>query len=460
MKRPRFWLRWFALFVILLVLGQYVAFTRLAPAYILRALERALGGSLTIGQARLSPPLIMTLSDVRMANNTPESALTIRKIVVRVRGVSLVSKTLWVESLEIEQPILRISRTDAGTVLWPSMPSSQGEAAPPLSWRIQVNSLKVNDGVVEAIDARPDTQFHGLLDHLSFIVGPVSLPPGDLQTSFAIRGEFVGHAGYAAPLFCSGWTDLAARDLQASCQLEPLALATFEPYLHGRAELRVYAATVTSTSQWVAKANDLKSRTQLELGHLTEGDLSIHGRNIIDVKRLGGTGEPRLSGELMLTGPLDTPHEWEGAFVPGDDRTQALIGKLIERGVQIVKIPLGTTKIGVRIAPASKEAMINIEAASREVQEALELLTEPQPVEAPPAPAEPAAPVLLSPEAAPVVPVVPPTQESSAATPESPPASPAAPFTALDAGAPAPSSPSPAPQPEPAAPAVPAPSAQ
>src|SRR3989338_3424019 len=144
MKRPRFWLRWLALFVILLVLGQYVALTRFAPAYVLRALERALGGSLVIGHAQLSLPLTVTLSDVRLANNTPESALTARKIVARVRGVSLASTTLWVESLEIEQPSLRITRTDAGTVLWPSMPSSQGEAALPSSWRIQVHSLKMN----------------------------------------------------------------------------------------------------------------------------------------------------------------------------------------------------------------------------------------------------------------------------------------------------------------------------
>jgi hypothetical protein len=215
--------------------------------------------------------------------------------------------------------------------------------------------------------------------------------------SFAVRGELVGHSGEAAPVYCSGWVALPAKDLQASCQLEPLALAAFEPYYQqGNVKVRVYNATLKSTSQWLVDSNAFDGRVQMELGNLTEGDVSVHGRTVVDVKKLAAGEAPRLSAELKITGPLDNPTAWRSDFVPGDTVAQQLVRPLLDRGIEMINIPLGERKISVSITPASQATMSSIEEASKQVQQDLEILATPA--------AEPAAPVTAPTEGTPSAP--------------------------------------------------------
>ena len=443
MKRPNFWLRGLLLVSALVMAAQYAALAWLAPHYILRMLEHALGGQLIATEAWWTFPSTMTLTDLRLAQNTPEASVSVQRVVMRLRWISLAQRTLEFDTVEVERPLVRIKRTQARTFVWPtlSVPAQPQPSLLPATgahrslWRVRVNSVKVDDGTMEFIDEHPAVPFHGLLDHISFIIGPITIPQEEAQVSFAIRGELVGDAGHAAPAYCSGWVAPARQDLEASCQLEPIALAAFEPYYHGPAELRVYTTTLRSTSQWSSRANDLKSRIQLELGQLSEGDLSVRGRTILDVKKLtAGQLQPRLGGELTLTGPLNTPSAWHAAFVPGDDPVQQLIARLLDRGVELIKIPFFGGKVHIALNSASKAVMTDIEAASREVQEALEILVfpaaepAPKPTEAveavpssepPPMPtngkgivptpsAEPTAPgTSLAPEALPEAPVIP-----------------------------------------------------
>ncbi|MBI4342476.1 MAG: DUF748 domain-containing protein [Candidatus Omnitrophica bacterium] len=387
MKRPNTLLRILVVCCLLLIAAQYAALTWLAPHYVMRLMEHALGGQLVAAKAWWSFPSTMTLTGVRLARNTPGAAISMQRAVMRLRGVSIARRALEFEEVEIERPLVRMTRTKAGTVVWPEMrwsmtpqptllPASGLERA---AWGVVIHSLKVDDGTVEFLDEHPVVPFHGLLDHISFVVGPITMPQErGAQVSFAVRGEVAGHSGHAAPAYCSGWLGLASQDVEASCQLEPIALAAFEPYYHGPAELRVYTTTLRSTSQWSSRANDLKSRIQLELGHLSEGDLSIRGRTLIDFKKLtSGQQQPRLTGELTLTGPFNTPADWHAAFTPGDEPVLLLLKRLLDRGVEVIKVPVFGGKVHVSITSASKTVMTDIEAASREVQEALEILAFP-----------------------------------------------------------------------------------
>lgn len=404
MKRPNYILRGVVIICLLTIAAQYAALTWLAPQFVIRLMEHALGGQLVATQAWWSFPSTMTLTELRLAQNTPEASVSIQQVVLRLRWISLIQHTLEFDAVEVERPLVRLTRTKAKTIVWPTvrvpaqpqpslLPASGSGRAP---WQVRINSIKVDDGTVEFIDEHPFVPFHGLLDHMSFVIGPVTIPQQDAQISFAVRGEVVGDAGHAAPAYCSGWVGLASQDLEASCQLEPIALAAFEPYYHGPAELRVYTTTLRSTSQWSARANDLKSRVQVEIGQLSEGDLSIHGRTILDFKKLTvGQSQPRLSGEVTLSGPLNAPSAWHAMFVPGDEPVQLLMKRLLDRGVEIIKIPFFGGKVHMAISSASKAAMTDIEAASREVQEALEILAfapaevaEPEPAETPPAAVE------------------------------------------------------------------------
>ena len=401
MKRPKTWLRWFFFACVVLGLGEYVALTVFAPRYVLRVVERAAGGELSIGRARLSFPFTTRLKALRLVTNTAEAGLTIQHAVIRPRWLSLPSRTLWVDSLQLERPFLRLTRTKDGTIRWPSIPQTASS-----SWRIHLGSLKVVDGIVDFIDEKPATTLHGALTHVSIDLGPLTIPQGGAQMTFAIRGEVLGAGGNAAPLYCSGWLVLATKDLEASCQMEPLPLDAFDPYSRQQ-QMRVYGATLRLTSQWLAKANDLSGRIQLELGNLKEGGLSVKGRTLVDPKQFSADEVPRIGGEITVTGPLDNPHEWHAAFQPGDERAQQLIKQLLDRGVEVIKVPLWGTSIRVGLAPASKATMTDIEAVSKEVQEALEILAVPEPTPAiqPTAPApEPSATPPVSPASPAVAP--------------------------------------------------------
>lgn len=463
MKRPNVLLRWVFALCVLFVVGQYGVLAWLMPRFVVDAVEHATGGELFVEHARWSFPLTTTLTGVRFVQNTEEAAFSVQRIVIRPRWIWLASRTLWLDSLDIEGPLVRVSRSRAGTTRWPAAPQPFTPGSPIgfMPWRVHVASVSMAGGALEFQDREPSQPFHGVLDHLSLSMGPLTLPPREARRlaqaegrsaslSFAVRGRFAGPQGTAAPFYCSGWTDLTARDLQASCQVEPIPLAAFEPYFTGRTQLRAYTTTIKSTSHWSTRANDLTGRVQLELGNLIEGDFSFRGRTVVDVKKMAGGPELRLSGAVVFNGPLDRPGEWDAEFVAGDPRVQLLVERLFEYGVRLIKVPFGHHMMYVRLAPATPEMMTDIEAVSREVQEALELLARPPVAEAAPAPqpeAEPA-PVAVT---TPVEPVTPPasggTAPSDPATPL-PPALPAADGASQQAPAPEP--------PPPSAPATPA----
>ena len=134
----------------LLLVGQYIALTWLAPRYVVRTLERLSGGKLLVGKVRLSFPLTTTLTGLRLAANTDASALSIQRIVIKPRWCSLPSRTLWLETLEVERPLLRLRRTAAGTILWPKIPESitpASSAFHPL-WQVQINAVNVHTSLL------------------------------------------------------------------------------------------------------------------------------------------------------------------------------------------------------------------------------------------------------------------------------------------------------------------------
>ena len=180
---------------------------------------------------------------------------------------------------------------------------------------------------------------------------------------------------------------------------------------------------------------------QLELGNLEEGDISIHGRAIVDVKKLTQGQAPRLSAEVVLVGPLDRPEEWRGTFVAGDEHIQHLVDRLLERGVKVIRLTPWGNKVSMSMVPSSKEVMTDIEMASKEVREALEILSAPEEVPAPAptftavAPGEPTTPMIA------------PAAEAPIAQPPSAAPTPVAPATGESHSAPVSAAPTPSQQP-------------
>src|SRR3989338_6853471 len=132
MKRPNVLLRWVFALCVLFVVGQYGVLAWLMPRFVVDAVEHATGGELFVEHARWSFPLTTTLTGVRFVQNTEEAAFSVQRIVIRPRWIWLASRTLWLDSLDIEGPLVRGSRSRAGTTRWPAAPQpfTPGSPAP------------------------------------------------------------------------------------------------------------------------------------------------------------------------------------------------------------------------------------------------------------------------------------------------------------------------------------------
>ena len=445
MKRPRVWLRVLVWGCALLFSAQYVVLTLFAPRYVLGIVQYAAGGELVAERARLLFPLTTTLNGLHFLDNTPASSFQIQQATIRPLWFSAPSKTIRLSAVEIEQPTMRLTRTASGRMVWPALPQSvkTGKAAStsrkvfaaampvPSFWQINIDAIKVTEGVIELVDERTAPPFHGMIDHLSFVAGPVTMPFERMrETSIALRAELVGPGGRQAPFYCSGWMDFSAGDLQASCKVDPIELAAFRPSADGAHEGRVSTATLTATSQWSARAHHLHAKVQLVFDRLEESDFSYRGRTILDMKQLAGAGGLRLSGELQLTGSLDHPADWRAEFLPGDEQMQRLVKRLLSRQVEVVRVPIGFGSLSVNLTPSSQSTMTGIEAASREIDEALEILIVPSPEESPNLPSGRPSLTEPSPPKPSVAPVAPPSVESTSPRPTAGPA-PVAPAQAL-----------------------------
>ena len=248
MKHPRDWRRWVLWLAALLVVAQYATLTWVAPRYVLRTAQRLIGGALLIDHAQLALPLTTRFSNIRFAHNSAQSSFTVQQAVIRPRLLLPSLKILSLAAIDLDRPFLRVTRTKAGTVVWPVL--SHADMHGPVGlWQLRADTVRVTDGTIELIDEMPPQPFHAVFDRISFVAGPVAWPDGGEPMSFAVRGAVLGRAGDAAPVYCSGWWGAKAQDLQASCQLEPLPLALFDPYLQGPPTIRVYGATLASTSQ-------------------------------------------------------------------------------------------------------------------------------------------------------------------------------------------------------------------
>jgi len=412
-----------------LVMG-YVALTLVLPAHIERMLGQMTGNTATIGRVQIGFPFRLVLVDVKLSQANPGASMSSRQIVISPRWLSWRKKMIWINRLNIDEPRIQFRRTQDGRLDLPlrpptaPAPSPVGEASAtptasvtPTSWQTVIETIQVLGGTIEFVDERPAQPFRGALTGLSFVGGPVAIPPRSDQILLAVQGRLVGHQGHAAPMYCSGWLNLMAKDLAVSCRLEPLQLAAFEPYYQqGPVQVRAYDATIKATSHATAKANDLHGGVQLEIGNLSEADLSVLGATLVDIKQVAGEGESTLTGEIQIAGPLDYPTQWRFQLVPGNTIVQRLVKPLLDRGVEVIRIKVGKQMIQMGLTPATESAISSIETITKQVEEALEILAPPSPVPSLPATRSTGQAGVPTPEA-----LTPPPSPSE----EQPPASPA-----------------------------------
>lgn len=364
--------------VLLLIVVVHSVWGHLIPSRLLRVLERTVGQTFKIGGVRLDFPLSLVLVDVGLRAGTPDLFAGSRQVVVVPRWISWPKKTVWLSAMKYEGLTIRCRRNWEGKF---EAPAAVPVAAPPEApWTVIADTVQVVNGTLEFVDEKTPEPFRAALTEVSLMGGPLTLPSGSPRLSLAVQGRFVGHHGHAAPVYCSGWANLEPRNFEISCRLEPLPLAAFEPYYRGPIQVRVYDATVKATVKFTAKANELEGRAQVEVGNLSEADLSFLGKTIADIKTVAGERDRSLAAEVQLSGPVDQPAAWKVQFVAGNEIVQRMLRPLFDRGIENVKIKVGQQTIQVGLTPASEEAKTSIQEASKTVEESLKILApEPAP---------------------------------------------------------------------------------
>jgi len=405
MRRSGLWLERILIGILLFFIAGHFTFSHFIPSHVARLLRQAAGQTLTVGRVRVGFPLRLILSEVSLAQANPGTLVRSRQVVVVPQWLSWRKKTLWVRTVEIDEPRIQVGRMRDGKFNSPadllpsassSTPSSGDSASPPTtsptatagsSWRIIIQTVQVSGGTIEFVDEQTTEPFRAALTDLSLVGGPVAFPPTFDYIALAIQGRLVGAQQLAAPVYCSGWMDLNAKDLDVSCQVEPLRLAAFEPSYHQQGPLQVhsYDATLRATGRLTAKANVLDGRVQLTIDNLSEGDLTFLGKTLAEIKKGTGESERTLTGELQISGPLDRSADWRIQLAPGNEIVQRLVKPLLDRGGGTVPIKVGKQTIQVGITTADEAVMSNIEAASKTVEESLKILAPASPSpEAPP----------------------------------------------------------------------------
>lgn len=434
MRHPRFWFERFAVLALLALAAGYGSLYVVLPLWLQQQLVRIAGSALTVGAIRLEFPLKLIFSDVRLSEESSGAMLSSQTILVSPRWLSWPRNTVWLESLEISGLRVQCRRTKDGTLVWPTLQvflghrgtdaagaTPEGTAASraylPAGWRVVIGTMRVSDSVVEFVDQQPSQPFRGVLSQVSVVGGPVTVPFSAQRVSLAIQAQVVGVERLAAPAYCSGWIDAGVEQLDLSCQLQPLRLAAFQPYYQGPLRARVSNATLKATGHLTSKANALEGRIQVEIGSLSEADLSFFGRSVAEKKTVEGI-DPALTGELQLSGPLDQPQAWNVQLAPGNEIVQRFLKPLMSRGIENIPVKVGTQVINVGLTPGSEADMSDIEAASKTVTDNLQIMA-PQGAAtegaAPPEAAPP--PAASAPEAQPVPEVVPSPEAAQPAAP-------------------------------------------
>ena len=363
-----------------------------APTYATFAVRQVVGPHYNIAATHIEWPDTIRIEGIHLASQQPGKA-SVQRGSIRLSRFDWRAKTVWIR-VRLEEPAIRLTRRDAMPVLAPPLPfaglSASGAKLPVqvwprwfadwiASWHVQVETIDLAEGALEWVDELASGTFRGILHHLFVTLTP---PIGGLRgepLSFAARGEIVGAGGHSAPLYCSGWLDLPGRDIEASCRLEPIAVAAFSPYYErsGRVKVNLYSTTIAGTTRWQAQANQLNGRFQIRLDHLTHGDLSVRGRTILSLPQLTKDTDGKLISEIRVVGLLDTPESWRWECLPGTDLVQQHIRSRFDKANQVISFKLLGQRFGLVLVPVSQDFVKTIQQASDEIEAALEVVSSP-----------------------------------------------------------------------------------
>ncbi len=249
-------------------------------------------------------------------------------------------KRLVIRNVVLEQPRVTVHRDADGR--WnlpplrrPSAASSVAGRAVPAAkprWSIAVLAAHVKQGVLVLDDQRIRDGFHGEVVDWDLAVRQPLMPWHGWRTQVETRGTAVLRAGHStAPLALTGWVDLQAKDLDGTLTVKDFDIGAVEHYINqGRLTLRFYQAQASMTARLKAVRGDFTADCQTTLTNLTDGEVSIKGVRVLDVKDAVGGPDRIVHLHIVLRGPLQRPRAWRPRFIPTGEQTIKLLRPLFE----------------------------------------------------------------------------------------------------------------------------------
>ena len=384
--------KFFAFLLILwIVLGvwSFPYFLRLA---ILKVLQTRTGLTVFLSKVSFHPPDTFVLSDLRFVSKGKER-LRVDQITLILRWKTLFSKTVLVEKVVVEDPVLSLRRHPDGSLDLIRFIKGRGEGETVQKRALLIQSFSLTRGEVTLWDEKIQKDPYPLhLSSLSLNAEELFFPPRDLESAVALQA-FVG-GGELPPsgsLKLKGWVNLKEGDFKFGTELREIDLITWSPYTahlpmaieHGR--LDVDGELIVRQEQlWGYGLIHLRGLAlkRTAATALFEKGFGISQEQLIAFLE-GSNGE--LIFPLKVGGRLADPKFELGEMFTNSIRQS--LARTLQKGVgEMVKVGSGT--LGVAdLETRAKKVVKEVEKTFR-----LDWLLTAPPQNAPKAPSEPATP--------------------------------------------------------------------
>jgi hypothetical protein len=316
----RRWPLWIAAILIVLIAAG-IGGRQLATNTLKTKIEEALGpnsevASIVVGFSSIEISGIR----IRAGKDWPASEeLSAKRVVVKPDWGALMSKTIRVASIEIDDGyVSMLRRKDGKLALLPSLLGKAGATAREGSKEaakeddpmpeIQIAGVTLNNTAVDFFDASVRQPAHKLrLEKTDIKVGQIVLPALTGNTSLQLDGTVKG-VQRDGKVSIKGQVEIASKDSEMNTRLSGVDLVAFQPYLIKAAETGVKKGTLDLELKSTVKKNRLQAPGTVTLAglELTSGKTFMGMPRDAVVSMMKGK-DGKISVKFTLEGNIDDP---------------------------------------------------------------------------------------------------------------------------------------------------------
>lgn len=305
----RRWPLWLAAILIVLV-AVGIGGRQLATKQLKAKIEEALGPNSEVTSIEVGFSSIeISGIRIRAAKDWPAGEeLSAKRVVVRPDWGALMSKTIRVASIDIDDGyISMLRRKDGKLLLLPSLLGKKETADQPMP-EIQIAGVKLGNTAVDFFDASVRQPAHKLrLEKTDIKLGQILLPALTGHTSLQLEGTVKG-VQRDGKVSINGQVEIASKEAEMSTRLSGVDLVAFQPYLIKAAETGVRKGTLDLDLKSTVKKNRLHAPGTVTMTglELTSGK-TFMGMPRDTVVSMMKDKDGRISVKFTLEGNIDDP---------------------------------------------------------------------------------------------------------------------------------------------------------